>query len=179
MPRRKRPSEAARFLARMAETDGLHRIVDNPHDGDRTAGSDGPGHTKKLFISYARSDRDAARRLWGSLHAHGFDVWFDEESLLPGQDWEFEIEEALQRSDAVLVLLSQNSIDKVGYVQREIVLALNHADRRPEGQVFIIPVLLDGSALPRRLSRWHAIDTRTHGWFERLTRALGAGGQAT
>lgn len=170
MPGHRRPSEAARILARIAETDGFR----NPSSDSR--GEPGPHDTSgpavKAFVSYARGDRDTARRLWSSLHAIGYDVWFDEESLLPGQDWEYEIELALEACDAFIVLLSRDSVDKVGYVQREIVLALNHADRRPEGQVFIIPVLLEGAALPRRLSRWHAIDVRDGNWFDRLTQAL-------
>jgi hypothetical protein len=50
----------------------------------------------------------------------GIDPWLDEERHLPGQDWNLEIEKAVETSDAVIVCLSSTSIAKEGYVQREL-----------------------------------------------------------
>jgi hypothetical protein len=40
-----------------------------------------------VFISYAREDIEAARRLDEELRSEGLNVWFDERSLLLGQEW--------------------------------------------------------------------------------------------
>ena len=57
------------------------------------------------------------RELYGQLLAKCWiDPWLDEEKLFPGQDWDMEIEKAVEAADAVLVCLSNNSISKEGYV---------------------------------------------------------------
>jgi len=90
--------------------------------------------------------------------------WLDVEDLLPGEDWEVEIPKALFASDIILVCLSKNSINKEGYVQKEIAFALDKALEKPEGTIFIIPVKLEDCELPKRLSRYQAVDLfRTDG----------------
>ena len=44
----------------------------------------------------------------------------DEERLPPGRDWDMEIEKAVEAADAVVVCLSNNSVNKEGYIQKEI-----------------------------------------------------------
>ncbi|NIO68956.1 MAG: TIR domain-containing protein [Anaerolineae bacterium] len=39
---------------------------------------------------------------------------------LPGEKWELAIQKAIRRSDFFLVCLSANSIDKRGWIQKEI-----------------------------------------------------------
>jgi uncharacterized protein YfeS len=55
------------------------------------------------------------------------DPWLDEERLLPGQDWNLEIEKAVEASDAVIVCVSSTSVAKAGYVQKELRRVLNIA----------------------------------------------------
>ena len=40
-----------------------------------------------VFISYAREDSDAAKRLKKDLKDAGLNPWLDKEELLPGQNW--------------------------------------------------------------------------------------------
>lgn len=82
------------------------------------------------------------------------DPWLDEEKLYPGQDWDLEIEKAVEATNAVVVCLSNNSVSKEGYLQRELRFVLRIADFKPEGAVFVIPVRLDECPMPRRLSMW-------------------------
>ncbi len=79
--------------------------------------------------------------------------WLDEEAILPGQDWDYEIEEALETSDFVLVFLSARSVGKIGYVQREFRRALYRSEEMPEGHIHTIPVKLDNCEVPRRFRR--------------------------
>ena len=97
----------------------------------------------KIFLSYAHEDIGMAKRIYQDLKRYGLDVWFDNESLLPGQDWENEIEKAIETSKYFLVLLSSKGMSERGYVHKEIRLALNVFDRCPEDDIFMIPIRLD------------------------------------
>ena len=66
-----------------------------------------------------------------------------EECLLPGQDWKYEIRRALQQCTFVLACLSQGSIAKSGYLQKELKHALDLADEQPEGSIYLIPLRLE------------------------------------
>lgn len=125
-----------------------------------------------VFVSYAKEDRDSAQALVTRLREDGFVTWIDRDNLLPGQDWDHEIRNAIRESSAFLVLLSDHSVSKTGYLQKEIREAVENAERMPEGRVFIIPVRLDECSVPARLSRWHWLDLFTHGSYERLKRSL-------
>jgi hypothetical protein len=97
----------------------------------------------KVFISYAREDREIARRLYDDLQRAGLELWMDEEDLLPGQNWKREIPNAIRTSSRVLILLSSRSLTKSGYVQKEIQLVLDTLDAFPSGQIYLIPVRID------------------------------------
>lgn len=78
----------------------------------------------RVFLCHASDDKPAVRELYRQLCAEGWmDVWLDEEKLLPGQDWDMEIEKAVESAD-VVVCLSNNSVTKEGYVQKELRFAL-------------------------------------------------------
>ena len=98
---------------------------------------------KQIFISYAREDVDSARKVYDDLKARGFKVWFDVETLLPGQNWELEIKKGIRQADAIIILISSKSVNKRGYINKEIRLALDEALSFPEGEIFVIPVLLE------------------------------------
>lgn len=62
-------------------------------------------NAKKLLVfpSHASQDEAAVRRLSKRLATDGFDPWIYEERLLPGMDWNLEIEKAMRASDAILL----------------------------------------------------------------------------
>lgn len=70
------------------------------------------------------------------------DVWLDKEKLLPGADWEYEIRKAVRESDVVIVCLSRQ-FNQAGFRQREVRIALEEADKKPEGEIFIVPARLE------------------------------------
>jgi len=41
----------------------------------------------KIFLSYARIDSDIAKQIYSDLRRYNVNVWFDKESLFPGQKW--------------------------------------------------------------------------------------------
>lgn len=131
----------------------------------------------KIFLCHASDDKPTVRDLYRQLCAEGWlDVWLDEEKLLPGQEWDLEIERAVEEADVVLVTLSTNSVDKEGYIQRELRFVLNIADQKPEGAIFIIPIRLNDCPAPRRLRNWQYVDyfprDRRKWAYERILQSL-------
>ncbi|MCL4271092.1 MAG: SUMF1/EgtB/PvdO family nonheme iron enzyme [Anaerolineales bacterium] len=113
----------------------------------------------RVFLCHSSADKPAVRELYQKLRAEPWiDPWLDEEELFPGMDWNLEIEKAIEATDVILVCLSNNSVTKEGYVQREIRIALDYADYKPEGTLFIIPVRLEECTPPKRLARWQYAD---------------------
>lgn len=96
-----------------------------------------------VFISYARENAEDAYKITSLLKAYGINAWFDQEELLAGQQWEIEIRKAIKKSDYVIFLLSNSSLNKRGFVQKEIKQALNILDEFPEHRVFVIPARLE------------------------------------
>lgn len=132
----------------------------------------------RVFLCHASSDKPAVRNLYRQLVKEGVDVWLDEASILPGQDWQVEIPEAVRNSDVIIVCLSNKSITKEGYIQKEISFALDVAYEKPERAIFIIPARLEDCEVPKRLIKWQYVDlhfnggTFVHKGYEMLIRAL-------
>ena len=113
----------------------------------------------RVFLCHSSKDKAAVRELYQKLRAEAWiQPWLDEEELYPGQDWNMEIEKAVEAADAIIVCLSKNSINKEGYVQRELRIVLDFADYKPEGTLYIIPVRLEECEPPRRLRAWQYAD---------------------
>ena len=113
----------------------------------------------RIFLCHSSSDKPTVRELYQKLSAEGWiDVWLDEEKILPGQDWDYEIDRALDNSDAVIVTLSTGSVSKEGYVQKELRFVLDIALEKPEGTIFILPLRLDDCERPRGLRPIESVD---------------------
>jgi hypothetical protein len=107
----------------------------------------------KVFLCHTTGDKPAVRALYKHLRVDGVDAWLDEEKLLPGQNWQDEISKAVKESDVVIICLSNNSITKEGYVQKEIKFALDVADEKPDGTIYIIPIRLEHCVVPQKLNK--------------------------
>ena len=126
----------------------------------------------RAFLCHASDDKSTARDLYKRLLKDNFSPWLDEENILPGQDWNHEIKKAVRASDVVLVLVSSSSINKAGYVQKEIRQAIDVAEEQPEGAIFIIPVRLEDCPVPERLRHLQWVNFFEDDGYDRLVRAL-------
>lgn len=126
----------------------------------------------RVFLCHSSGDKPAVRSLYQRLKEAGFRPWLDEEDILAGQDWRYEIPRAVKSSDVVIVCLTRAATAKRGYIQKEIVLALDTADQQPEGSIFVIPLRLEECDVPDRLSRWHWVDLYKDDGYHRLLRSL-------
>jgi hypothetical protein len=126
----------------------------------------------KVFLSYAREDEEQARRLFDDLRGAGISPWFDKDSLLPGQRWKTAIEAAIRDCRFFIAVLLSNSINKRGYVQKELKDALEVLDEYPASSIFIIPARLDNCAPSDvRLGDLHWVDMFPN-WSDGLARII-------
>jgi TIR domain len=90
----------------------------------------------KIFLSYARHDRELAGRLAKQLEHKGHKVWDPEKELLPGAEWTVSLRRALADSEAMVLLLSPDAAESrwVTY-ELEYALSAKHLSGR------LIPVL--------------------------------------
>lgn len=77
----------------------------------------------QVFISCSSSDSPLAARVSKALRKTGLTVWDPAANLFPGENWPAEVGRALEESDAMVVLLTPNSI-RSPHVKAEMAFAL-------------------------------------------------------
>lgn len=106
----------------------------------------------KVFLSYASQDKPAVRELYQRLREEDWIApWLDEENLRLGQHWTTAIEDALDSADAIIIFLSYNSVQKEGFIQKELNYAWDIWLEKPRNVIFLIPFRLDNCEVPRHL----------------------------
>lgn len=90
-----------------------------------------------IFISYSRSDAGFVRRLADHLKAKSIDHWLDVDRIQAGEDWSDAVWAALQKCDAMLLVLSPASMSSKEVANE---WKYYHNTGKP-----IIPVLVDSS----------------------------------
>jgi hypothetical protein len=68
--------------------------------------------------------------------------------------------------------LTKNSVDKEGYIQKEIKFALDKALEMPEGRIFLIPVKFEECEVPFTLSRYQWVDLTVESGYAKMMKAL-------
>ena len=58
-----------------------------------------------IFLSYVSEDRSRVLPFYELLDSHGLNPWMDCKNILGGQNWDYEIKTALDRSDIVVQYL--------------------------------------------------------------------------
>ena len=112
----------------------------------------------KIFISYACQDIMIAEKIYHYLKDKEYNVWIDIHNLMPGENWQNTIIKEINESSVILVILSENSVTKVGYFQRELFEAIERSKYFPNNKVFIIPIKLDSTSIPVELKHIHYLD---------------------
>ena len=110
-----------------------------------------------VFISYSHADRDFAENLALHLVQAKQNVWIDKWELNAGDSLISKIEEALGGADAILALLSKNSVQSA-WCKKELnsVLTLELEEK----SVLVIPIILDDCQIPLFLKEKLSIDFR-------------------
>jgi len=126
----------------------------------------------KIFLCHAKEDSKDVKELYENLQKDGFHPWMDEIDILPGQDWNLEIQRAIKNSEFIVVCLSNFSVSKSGYVNKEIKWALDRQDEMQRGSIFLIPIRLEECPLPDHFSEVQCLDIFKDRGFERLVLAI-------
>lgn len=103
-----------------------------------------------VFISYSRRDQEAVSKIQKALARQGVDVWIDQEDIGTGSRWDLQIEEGIQKSKKVLVILSAESIVSQN-VSDEWAFALEKGKH-------LIPVLLEECDVPMRIANLQRVE---------------------
>ena len=90
-----------------------------------------------VFLSYSRQDRKWAIAVAERLRSAGYAVWDSETEIYPGDNFASKIAEALETADAMVVLVSPDSLASE-WVKHEIDFALGSS--RLSGR--LIPVIV-------------------------------------
>jgi len=103
----------------------------------------------RVFLCHTSADKPKVLKLSQRLTMeHWIDSWLDEEKILPGQHWTSVIKQSLVEADSVIILISNNSIMKEGFVQREMNYAWDMSLEKPRSVIYLIPLRLEDCEVP-------------------------------
>jgi TolB-like protein len=99
---------------------------------------------KAVFLSYARDDAAAARRIAEALRASGLEVWFDENELRGGDAWDAKIRQQIDACALFVAVISKHTQERSkGYFRLEWKLAVDQTHLLAAGVPFVAPVVID------------------------------------
>ncbi|WP_045860792.1 toll/interleukin-1 receptor domain-containing protein [Teredinibacter purpureus] len=104
----------------------------------------------QVFLSYSRKNLEDVLRIRQALERRGIDVWIDQDDIGTGSRWDVQIEEGIQKSRVVVVILSDASVASSN-VGDEWSFAI-------ENDKHIIPVLLHECNVPMRIASLQRIE---------------------
>jgi hypothetical protein len=96
-----------------------------------------------VFISHNHRDKDIVRRMADDLRREGIKVWLNEDLIAPGEPWAEKLSNAVEQSDAVLVVMSRNTSESQ-WQTSEIAFAV--AAQKRDVSKKVIPILIDKEA---------------------------------
>ena len=101
--------------------------------------------TETIFVSYSSDDRPFALGLVKELQSLGANVWIDQLGIGLGENWDNAIENALEKSETFMLILSPTSVESQN-VQDEVSIAISTKKK-------LVPILIKKCELPMRLQR--------------------------
>lgn len=101
---------------------------------------------KAIFLSYAREDADAARRIADALRAFDLEIWFDQSELRGGDEWDHQIRSQIRECALFVPIISATTQARgEGYFRREWHLAAERTHDMAAGMPFLVPVVIDAT----------------------------------
>src|SRR5437660_11428552 len=125
---------------------------------------------KRVFLSHGAPDREWARGFATALRELGVNIWFDEFNIVPGGSISDSLEEALRKSDIIVMPITRESLNSSNFFfELGAAIAMNKR---------IIPIVaedVDYSQIPLSLSRVRALKLMSpEDTAEELAKALKA-----
>lgn len=142
-----------------------------------------------IFLSYAHDDATAARCLAEALRQAGLEVWFDENELGGGDEWDAKIRGQIAACALFIPIISAHTQARLeGYFRLEWKLAEDRSHLMAKGKPFIVPVVVDataekGAQVPDAFIRvqWTRLfgGQATPAFLERVKKLLGQPGKTS
>ena len=116
---------------------------------------------KAVFLSYAREDSEAARRIADALRSFGIEVWFDLNELRGGDAWDTKIRTQIKTCALFVPIVSATTQSRdEGYFRREWRLAVDRMQDMGGQRAFVVPVVIDHTNeshadVPEEFKRFH------------------------
>jgi len=107
------------------------------------------GKRLKIFIAHASEDKKFVRKLANDLIERGLLVWFDEWEIKVGDSLVEKINQGIENSSFMIVVLSHNSIDKSWFKKEINAGFMKELNNRG---VYLLPLLLEKCTIPPLLS---------------------------
>lgn len=105
-----------------------------------------PAH-RAVFLSYAREDAIAARRIAEALRGFGIEVWFDQSELRGGDQWDAKIRGQIKACTLFIPVISKTTQSRdEAYFRLEWKLADDRSHLMSPGKAFIVPVIIDDTS---------------------------------
>ncbi len=131
----------------------------HPEDAVEQTEPVGPPATDEepaIFLSYAREDSAATRRIANILEGAGFKVWLDRDRILHGEEWSKKIQRSIQKCSLFFPIISRNTYSRhKGVFYEEWSVAMECARQTKPGEVYIVPIPIDETEVPVQLSSKH------------------------
>ena len=121
----------------------------------------------KVFISHAHSDERLAHKVAAILEQAGLEVWDAKREIMPGDNWAQEVSNALQESEAMIVLLTPDAVQSQ-WMRWEMRWEIEYALTKKRFRRRLIPVVagdpsvLDTEDVPWILRRQKMINLTEH-----------------
>ena len=128
-----------------------------------------PPPQARVFLSYSRRDGETALRLEQAIEARGFEVFIDRHDILPGEDWQARLGALIETADAVVFLLSPDSLDSP-VCEWEV----NEGERLGKRLLPVVIRDVVADRVPGRLRRLNFIHLRAQDPWEAGLQALAA-----
>jgi hypothetical protein len=109
----------------------------------------------KVFISYSHQDKKWASLIADNVRQAGHEVWIDSWNVKIGDNLLKRIEEGLTNADALIFIISKNSLASKGVMHEFSAIAFGEISNKKQR---IVPVLIDKSPVPNYLAQYLYLD---------------------
>lgn len=121
-----------------------------------------------ILISYSRKDIEKVTEIFNQLNHRGLRVWFDQNDIKHGDDWQRRVEQGIEESSCMLYVGSRNCF-RSDHTRNELNYALGHKKK-----VFVAFIEGDPDIdLPLVAIRLHYADLRTNNRAVVMQRLIG------
>jgi formylglycine-generating enzyme required for sulfatase activity len=106
--------------------------------------------TSDAFLSHNSADKPQVEAIGRHLEARGVTCWLDKWNLIPGAEWQEEIEAELRRCACCVVFVGAEGIRKESWQHEEMRRAIARRVEAKDEKFRVIPVLLPGADRGKR-----------------------------